>query len=105
MKDNNPPPPNLPVMSPQERRLWAASHNLPENMLLVSTGEMMAMREAFDACAREVEMWRKIGRIYLGAELPEVFEPALRGMLAEKERLEKEAKERKVPATVRPVEP
>lgn len=90
MKDNNPP--NLPAMSTHERRIWAASHQLPEDMLLVSVGEMMAMREAFDACLREVNQWRQLGKIYMGADLPESFEPALRTYMAEKERLEREAK-------------
>lgn len=92
MKNNHPSQPNLPSMTPHERKIWAASHNLPEDMLLVSVGEMMAMREAFDACVREVEQWRKLGKIYMGADLPESFEPALRAYMAERERLEREAK-------------
>ena len=110
MKDNNPP--NLPAMTPHERRIWAASHQLPEDMLLVSVGEMMAMRESFDACVREVEQWRKLGKIYMGADLPELFEPALRAYMAEKERLECDSTATivpfsmpaKTPATVRPDE-
>lgn len=119
MKDNNPP--QLPAMTPHERKIWAASHNLPADMLLVSVGEMMAMRESFDACVREVNLWRKLGKLYMGADLPESFEPALRAYMAEKEKLEREAFKPdtcipfpmppqppagavKIPATVRPPE-
>lgn len=83
----------LPPMSPQERRVWAASHNLPENMLLVATDEMYAMNDAFQAACREVEMWRKIGRIYMGADLPESFEPALRLYMKSKEHADERVRE------------
>lgn len=101
MKNNHPTnQPNLPAMTPHERKIWAASHNLPQDMLLVSVGEMCAMRESFDACVREVNTWRKLGKLYMGAELPELFEPAIRAYMAEKERLEKEST-----ASVDPVTP
>ncbi len=85
--------PKLPDMTPAERRLWAASHNLPANMLLVTEREMVEMKQSFDACVREIKDWRRIGRMYLAADLPEGFEPALRAHLAAKEALDKKVKE------------
>jgi hypothetical protein len=89
---NGSDPKQLPDMSTQERRLWAASHNLPENMLLVTTTEMHAMNDAFQACMNELKQWRRIGRMYMGSDLPEGFEPTLRAYMAEKEKFEKQVK-------------
>lgn len=75
-------------MTPAERRVWAASHNLPKNMLLVTVDEMNGMREAFNACLREVELWRQIGQKHLKADLPETFEAALVMLIAEKKKQE-----------------
>ncbi len=85
--------PNLPPMTTAERKLWAASHNLPENMLLVTTDEMNAMNDAFQAGLREVRLWRKLGRIYMGADLPEGFEIHARDLIKQRDSLLKRVKE------------
>lgn len=117
MKDNLTPfpgpngsAPHLPDMTPAERRVWAASHNLPENMLLVTADEMHAMNQAFQAAMLECQQWRQTGKLYMGAgaDLPETFEPALRTYMAERERLEKVVKRLTTPQVkadgVRPAE-
>lgn len=99
MKDHTPLPfpgpngsPGLPPMSPQERAVWMASHNAPANILLVTREEMLAMKDSFDAGMREVKEWRRIGRMYLGADIPESAEPALRGVIAAKDQAKEKAK-------------
>ncbi len=85
--------PKLPDMTPAERRLWAASHNLPSNMLIVTEREMYEMKASFDACLREIKEWRRMGRMYMAGEIPESFEPNLRAYMAAKEALDKKVKE------------
>lgn len=53
------PGPKLPEMSIPERKLWAASHRLPENMLLVSTSEMQRMQQTLLVSATNAGALRK----------------------------------------------
>lgn len=39
----DPDPSSLPLMSIKERQIWAASHRLPRNMLIVAVSEMEAV--------------------------------------------------------------
>lgn len=63
-----PPPPPLPEMNHTERKLWAAFHQLPTNMLLVSQSEMMEINRAIRTIDTEVKGWRSRMGFLLGTE-------------------------------------
>lgn len=85
MKDNVHPFPGqpndrtrspLPVMSQDERKLWAASHNLPKNMILLSVPEMAQINLAIRTVDAEVKEWRRRFKILVDSE--EVVEASTR---------------------------
>ncbi len=73
MKDNTTPfpgKPRLPKMTVDERKLWAASHNLPEGILLLYEAEVQRIYQSAQAIAGDLQRWRTLGRVMLGTEDP-----------------------------------
>lgn len=77
-------------MTPQERLLWAASHNLPEGILLIYETEMRQIQAATLGTIAEIRKWKATGRSLLGVETPEQAFDVIRLKLDRLDELEKE---------------
>lgn len=49
----------LPDMSPSERKLWSASHNLPPQYMLVTVKEMLLMRGHMNAESERAQAFKR----------------------------------------------
>jgi len=65
------PAPRLPKMNEQERKLWAASHQLPKDILLIYEDEMRYIQQMSMATIREIKAWKVVGRALCLSESPE----------------------------------
>lgn len=81
MKDNLTPfpgaggKPNLPKMDIAERKLWSASHNLPESILLIYEDEMRVIQQKSIETVVAFRRWSTLGRLLLGTpNVEEAFE-------------------------------
>lgn len=68
-----PAKPPLPMMDHNERKLWAASHNLPEGILLIYEQEMRMIQSATVGTVAELRKWKAVGRALAGVVEAEKF--------------------------------
>lgn len=94
MRDNGArpaPDPNpgdhLPPMNVAERKLWAATHRLPANMMLLSVQEMRDIRTTTVALGEELRRWRSLGKTFARSDDPLAAAVELKNLADEFRRL------------------
>lgn len=68
-----PPKPKLPKMTIPERKLWAASHNLPDGMLLLYEDEMRTIQASTIQTVAMVRQWNAVGQALAALGEPMAF--------------------------------
>lgn len=68
-----PPNPKLPKMTIPERKLWAASHNLPDGMLLLYEDEMRTIQASTVQTVAMVRQWNAVGQALAALGEPLAF--------------------------------
>lgn len=78
-----PPTKKIPDMSVAERQMWAASHRLDPNILLIYNHEMARVQQTVIHATLERAQWRKIAQDLLGIEKPNAAAIAIRTLQAD----------------------
>lgn len=68
-----PKKPLLPKMTIDERKLWAASHNLPDGILLIYEDEMRTIQATALQTVATIRQWNAIGRALANTHMPMEF--------------------------------